>query len=670
MALLSISNLHLAFGDRIVLDSVNLTLQHGEKAGMVGRNGCGKSTLMKLIGGLSPHPHDAGQLQIARGATVGYLTQDPNLNLEHTLREEAQTAFARLAQLHDELEKLSHDMAEAEGDELEQLLKRYEAVEHDMHAAGGYAVDHKIEATLHGLGLDDSFFNVKVKDLSGGQKGRLALAKLLLSSPDLLLLDEPTNHLDIAGRQWLEEFLANEFRGAVLLVSHDRWLLDRVVSRIVELESGRMFDYPGNYQKYRELRAERRMVQQREYEKQQDRIRQEQAFIDRYRAGQRAKQAQGREKRLDRFKDEKLLERPQELDVMNLRIPAAPRCGDQVLQAEHLSKGYPESDKQLFDDFTFTLQRGERIGVIGPNGAGKSTLIRCLLGEQQPDRGHAKLGSQVNVGHYRQTHEHLDLTLTVVEHLKRYTSNQTEQEARDLAGAFLFTGIEQDKPLSVLSGGERSRAVLASLVAGGHNLLVLDEPTNHLDIPSAERLEEALRQFTAEAGGWGASAKGGGTLLLITHDRMMLDNLVNRLLVLDGQGGLSIFWGTYSEYLQEQRQLAQQQAAAAEAQAKKQADADARRKEQEQKRNESKAPAKPANKPKPAGDPKLMKLSTRDLEERIMLAEKEVAELDEQLADPQVYRDGGKVKALQDRRAKAAARLEPLEGEWMRRAEN
>ncbi|MEZ6192828.1 MAG: ABC-F family ATP-binding cassette domain-containing protein, partial [Phycisphaerales bacterium] len=484
MALVSVANLVLNFGDRRVLDGVNLTLNAGEHVGMVGRNGCGKSTLLKLIAGKVDVRPDSGQVQVTRGVSVGYLTQDHDLHPENTLREEAGTAMAHLDDLHNEIERVSHDMAEAEGDALEKLLKEYEQLEEKLHAAGGYATDHLIDQILHGLGLMDDVFGVKVRDLSGGQKGRLALAKLLLSHPDVLLLDEPTNHLDIAGRQWLEGFLAT-YSGAVLLVSHDRWVLDRVVTKIYEMEEGRLIEYPGNYQQYRELRAERRLAQQRMFEKQQTAMKQEAAFIARYKAGQRAKQAKGREKRLERFKRDEAMTRPIELESMKLMFKPGPRSSDNVIITNELGVEY--ETRKLFDHLSVTIKRGDTVGIIGPNGAGKSTVIRCMLGEQEPTKGETRIGSQVSIGHYKQTHEHLDMSKTVIEYLRPFTLNQLEQEARDLAGAFLFSGDDQDKQLGMLSGGERSRAVLAGLVTGGHNLLVLDEPTNHLDIPSAER---------------------------------------------------------------------------------------------------------------------------------------------------------------------------------------
>ncbi|MFN3168234.1 MAG: ABC-F family ATP-binding cassette domain-containing protein [Phycisphaeraceae bacterium] len=673
MALLSIANLVFSFGDRTVLDGVNLTVSAGEHVGLVGRNGCGKSTLLKLVAGIETHKPDAGQVQLARGATAGYLKQDHHFDPHKTLREEAGAAFAELEQLHKQLDDVAHQMGEADGDELEKLLKKYERLEQAMQAAGGYAVDHKIDQTLHGLGLEDNVFTVKCGDLSGGQKGRLALAKLLLSEPDILLLDEPTNHLDIAGRQWLEEYLKT-YAGAVILISHDRWLLDRSVSKIYELEAtsggGQMVEYPGNYEKFRELRALRIEDQRRAFEKQQTKIKQEQSFIDRYRAGQRAKQAQGREKRLERYIRDESLEPPMELDTMKLRLEPKARSGDQVCTAERLAVTY--DDKTLFADFAIGIKRGDRFGVIGPNGAGKSTLIRCLLGEQEPTAGTSKLGAQVDVGWYRQTHEHLDLNQSIVEYLRKFVESGTEQEARDLAGAFLFSGMEQDKPLNVLSGGERARAVLAGLMSRGHNLLVLDEPTNHLDIPSAERLEEALRRYNAAQKKYSTSGSGGGegTLILITHDRMLLEHLVDQLIVFDGHGNVQHFLGTYSEYLESQGG-ADVLVDADKPEAKKQAKNDSSQSNKSQDKPKGKpASANRNNKTKNKQKNKnkaLGGLSVAELEQKIESIESRVAEVEAQLADPQTYKDHARFSELQDEHEKLKQQLEPFEEEWASR---
>jgi ATP-binding cassette subfamily F protein 3 len=646
MPVLAVVNIHHAYGSHAILDGATVSIDHGEKVGLVGRNGSGKTTLMKVMQGtLVP---DGGQVQIARGARVGYLSQDPDLDPHDTLRDAAEAAFDELHRLHVEQHKLFEAMAHTQGEDLERLMKRHTKLESQIEAAGGYAIDHKIDAMLHGLGFTDDQFSLKVSNLSGGQKGRLGLARLLLEEPDLLLLDEPTNHLDIAGRQWLEAFLAGDYRGAVVVVSHDRWLLDKVVSRIIEVDRGVIRESPGNYHKYVELRQERLLTQARVYDKQMDRIRQEQQYIDRYRAGQRARQAKGREARLERFKRNEVVERPMELEVMNLQLPKAPRSGDQVVVAEGISKSY--GDKVLFKDLNITISRGERIGIIGPNGAGKTTLVRCLLGELKVDGGTIRTGSRLSIGYYKQLHDHLDMSLTVWQYLQSVIvglggsgAKGSEQQARDLAGAFLFSGDEQEKVLGQLSGGERSRAVLAGLVSGAHNVLVLDEPTNHLDIPSAERLEQAL-----------SMGEGGfeGTLLLITHDRQLLQDTCSRLIVLDGQGGARAFDGTYSDWERRQRE----EAAAA----------------------QSKPPRKPVAKPqaaarastttksKPTG---LAALSLDKIEARIEELQTKVRAIDQQMLDPTVFSDGVRSKSLQVERAHLEVELEPLETEWARRAD-
>ncbi|MEM8781688.1 MAG: ABC-F family ATP-binding cassette domain-containing protein [Planctomycetota bacterium] len=667
MALLSVANVTYALGDRVLLDGVNLTLDAGQHVGLVGRNGCGKSTLLKMIASvslteaqiaaarLSNAKPDAGQIQLARGSTAGYLHQDHALDPDKTLREEAGAAFAALADLHTQMEALSEQMGDpavyGDEDALDRVMKQYAALEEQVASSGGYAVDHKIDETLHGLGLEDALFKVKCGDLSGGQRGRLALAKLLLTEPDILLLDEPTNHLDIAGRQWLEAFLA-DYRGAVLIISHDRWLLDRVVSKIYELEDGVMVEYPGHYEKFRQLRAERIEEQRRAYEKQQAQIKSEKQFIAKFKAGQRAKQARGRETRLNRFIRDHAIEPPMELDAIKLTFDPKARSGDHVVVAENLGKAY--ENKPLFEGLSLDLKRGEKVGVIGPNGAGKSTLIRCLLGEQASTSGSAKLGAQVDVGHFKQTHEHLDLSKSVVEYLRSFVPSDTEQEARDLAGAFLFRGDEQDKALNVLSGGERARAVLAGLMCKGHNLLVLDEPTNHLDIPSAERLEEALRRYTTPSKKYSTTANNAGaegTLILITHDRMLLDHLVDQLIVFDGHGKAEVFLGTYSEWLEAQPPAAPPTP--------------------ESPRKSKPEAKKPAAKPKPTKPKKKSPhagLPQKKLEQRIAQIEERLTEIDFSMNDPAVYSDGEKMKALAEERQRLRDELEPLETEWLTRS--
>jgi ATP-binding cassette subfamily F protein 3 len=663
---LSCNNVLVRFGDDIILDGVALSIEANDRIGLVGRNGSGKSTLMKVLCGIVKP--DLGMVSLQRGSRVGYLQQDPSMDPEETLKDAAERAFETLHELHAQMHKVYDDMAHAQGDALDVLMKKQMVLEEQIEAAGGYALDHRIEEVLHGLGFTDAQMGLKVKNLSGGQKGRLALARLLLESPDIMLLDEPTNHLDIEGRIWLEDYLNTQYQGAVLMVSHDRYLLDSVVNKIIETEQGRLIDYPGNYAKFRELRKERREVMLRAYESQQEKFKKEEEYIRRFKAGQRARQAKGRETRLDREKESNTLERPMELSAFNITLPKAERTGDIVVSARGLSKKYPNDDggeKILFDDLTLSIERGERWGIIGPNGAGKTTLIRCLLADLSADSGVAKLGSNVKIGYYRQTHEGLPTDVQVWRYIQNVilkeapTASMSEQAARDLAGAFLFSGDEQEKQLGMLSGGERSRAVLAGLLASAKNLIVLDEPTNHLDIPSAERLEEAMR----EENGY------NGTLLLISHDRALIDATCDHLLVLDGHGGAEVFLGNYTEW---KRKDNQRKAAAAklEAEAKyKREEADRHRKAaEERKKSEAANTTKVAQAAAPAST-KWTRMKTEQIERRIEEIETRIRQIDKELSNPSVWQNHEKGNALGEERRKLEQEKEPLDFEWLRRAQ-
>ena len=662
MSLVTLANLRFGHGTRLLLDGVSGSIHEGERVGLVGRNGCGKSTLFKLIAGvLKP---DDGEVQIARTVRIGYLEQDPRLPQDKTLRGAASEAFASIDQLKSELDGVFDRMATAEPDELDKLMERQVSLEEAIDAAGGYAVDHKIDAALHGLGFTDADFELPVKGLSGGQKARLGLARLLLSNPDLLLLDEPTNHLDIEGRRWLEDFLADEFKGSVVLISHDRWLLDRVVNRIIEIDRGVLREYPGNYAAFRSLRAERMLTVERQHEKQQDRIRQEQAFIDRYRAGQRAKQARGRETRLERFKEEALVEKHAEMGVMSLDLPDPPQMGDFAFVAENISKSFGE--RVCFKNLTLSARPGERIGIIGPNGAGKTTLVRTLLGDLEADSGEIKRSPRLSIGWFRQTQDHIDRNLLAWEFLQNTirslegSPRASEQEARNLAGAFLFTGEEQDKAIGDLSGGERGRLVLASLIASAKNLLVLDEPTNHLDIPSAERLEEALDKFGAiDKSRIGGKGGHGGVLLLISHDRALLDDVCDRLVILDGNGGARVFDGSYRDW--EERERAERREADAKAKGKEREKA----RKPEPVRTEPKPPAKDSAKPAKS---RFSNLPLEKIESRIADIGRELLKIDADFADPKVASDAAKMKKLLARRDELQKEQSELEEEWLRKS--
>ena len=621
----------------MVLEGVSVTFEPGERVGLVGRNGCGKTTLLSLIEGREEP--DQGRVERARGARVGALAQEHVFDPAMTVRAVAASAFRELESLRAELEGLYDSMSGSSGTELDKLMRQQGELEARLEAAGGWVVDHRIDATLHGLGFADEQFEQPATTLSGGEQARLALARLLLEEPDLLLLDEPTNHLDIDGRRWLETFLTEEFRGAIILVSHDRWLLERACSRTIELANRRLRDYSGPYSHYLEQKAQQDLTAQRVHEKNLDRVRREEAFIRKYKAGQRAKQARGRAARLDRFKEEHLEEPEHTQGVMNLVLPEIERSGDQVLQVEGIGMAWDDAD--LFRELDLSIQRGDRIGIVGPNGSGKTTLVRCLLGEVPSHSGEVRLGSRLNIGWYRQTHGHLDDTMEVWQYLQsELTRSQgtpiSEQQARDLAGAFLFSGPVQEQVLGSLSGGERSRAVLAGIVAGGHNLLVLDEPTNHLDIASAERLERVLA----------VDGPFAGTMILISHDRALLSATCTSLLVLDGAGGVRCVQDV-DGWLEGQ-------------------DAPAPAVPESAPRRTSR-PTTPT--PPPVDDDPLRRCSLRDLERRIEAHEQRRTEIDAELVKPEVYSDGDRVRELSEERATIDQELGPLHDEWERRAD-
>ncbi len=658
MPILSATNLTLQYGDDLILDSVSLSVEASERIGIVGRNGCGKSTLIKILAGVL-QPTD-GSVSSGR-ASIGYLHQNPDLDPNHTLRQAVASAFDQIKSLNKRLEEVFEQMGSAEPDQLEKLLNEQSRIEHEIEAQGGLVNDHKVDQILHGLGFTDAQFGIKVPDLSGGQKARVALGKLLLQDPSVLLLDEPTNHLDIQGREWLEVFLREEFKGAVILISHDRYMLDRVVNRIIEVEHARLIEYPGNYAAFRKQRAERRMVQLRAFEKQQAEFKREEAFIAHFKAGQRAKQARGRESRLNRAK-EQTIERPLELSSLRLSLPKAERAGDIVVAARSLAKKYPNddgSDKVLFNDLDIRIERGQRWGVIGPNGAGKSTLIRCILGEQDVDQGTVKLGANLDIGHFTQTHENIDMAKTVFRHIQDTVKKNTDEkvtlselEARTIAGAFLFSGEDQQRELQSMSGGEKARAVLAGLLASAKNLLVLDEPTNHLDIPSAERLEETFAR-TVHDPKTGKTTSGAyeGTAILISHDRALIDAVCDHLIILDGRGNTEIFTGTYTEWHKQQQRV----------QSKPPAPAPKQQQESPQK-------APPPKPDAPAKKSRFSWMPINQIEERMTDLEIELKKLDAQLNDVDIWKDIDHANEVTSKRDEVKAELDELEEEWLNKS--
>lgn len=529
MPLVQLENVHKSYGANPVLTGLTWKIEAGGRFGLVGRNGCGKTTLFHLITGrLQP---DSGRIYTKRNLNVGYLAQDPQLNDGSVVLDTVLDAFSDLLDMHRRMAVLEERLTE--GADQTALLEEYGRLQHAYEDRGGYEIEDRAKAILHGLGFGRKDLEAPVNLLSGGQKNRLALARLLVREPDLLLLDEPTNHLDLEAIEWLEGFLP-AFHGAFVVVSHDRYFLDRTIDRIMELENGVLAGYAGNYSFYAAEREERLARRWKTYERQQEYIQKTEDFIRRNIAGQKTKQAQSRRKTLEKLDRH---ERPGGEKAFRLSFTSAERGGNRVAELERVSKAYGE--RVLFRDLDLLVRRGDRLGIIGPNGSGKSTLLKLLAGRVATDGGTVKTGSNIRVGYYDQHRDELIPGHTLQEEIQAVTPDATVGEIRSVLGAFLFSGDDVERKISNLSGGEKSRVALARLMRSETNLLVLDEPTNHLDIPSRDVLEAALMTY-------------GGTLIAVSHDRYFLNLLVDRLLVL-GDGTWEIVEGNYDAWQRRRR---------------------------------------------------------------------------------------------------------------------
>jgi len=537
MSILTATGLAKSYGAQDVFAGLSLAIPHGARIALVGPNGAGKTTLLRLLCGLDEP--SAGSVFRARGLTIGYLPQEADLPGAWPLYEVLLEVFADLRAQEAALRQMEAEMADPA--RFDALAEKYSQLSQRFEDAGGYTYEARIRQVLGGLGFDAADFTRPCNQLSGGQKTRALLARLLLEEPTLLVLDEPTNHLDIAAVEWLEERLAS-WPGALLIVSHDRYFLDRLVNTVWELDHGRLEVYSGNYTQYAGQRAARLARRQAEYEAQAEYIAKTSEYIRRYKAGQRSKEAKGREKRLARLER---LERPHEQRTLRLDLRTISRSGDKVLETHGLVVGYPEGGP-LFACPDLTLWRGECAALIGPNGAGKTTFLRTILNQIPPLAGESHLGASVQVGYFAQAHEGLQPERTPLE-VVLAAGDMLVSEARNYLARFLFTGDDVFKPIAALSGGERGRLALALLALQGANFLLLDEPTNQLDIPSQEVLQEALAGFA-------------GTILLVSHDRYLINALATQVWALE-DGGLRVYEGGYAEYAQErERTCARNQA--------------------------------------------------------------------------------------------------------------
>jgi ATP-binding cassette subfamily F protein 3 len=643
VSVVTLSQIEKILGHRSLFDHLDLNIEQGERLGLIGANGSGKTTLLRILTGQMET--DGGTVAVSKGTRIGYLQQDPVFDQANSVIDEAELAFGELHDLAHRMRDIEHAMEKAQDDVLEKLLNQYQDVQHDFELAGGYAWRHKLEATLLGVGLPPESWEQPVPTLSGGQKSRLALAKLLIAEPDVLLLDEPTNHLDLAAIEWLENYLLS-FSGAVLIISHDRYLLDRLATRIVWLTQGKLKSYTGNYSAFLQQKELEELSQNRAYEEQQADIEKQKEFIRRFGAGQRSKEAKGREKRLNRLlKSDQVIGAVEKSHSVALKLSTDQRAGDQVLQIRELEKGFDQ--KELWEIEKLDVRRGERIGIIGPNGSGKTTMLRVLLGEEPTDAGTLRWGANLNIGYYDQRlgMDEFDPDNTVMDEVLG-DRQFNEQQLRDTLATLLFRKEDVEKKMAVLSGGERARVRLAQLLLDRPNVLVMDEPTNHLDIATCEALERTLRDFP-------------GTILCVSHDRYFLDHVVTRLLVIDPPRVVD-FEGRYSDWIRKQA---------------KQAAEDQRRKSEATKQQRAKAGSPPPPPPKPSaqkrGDNPYLRpfgrLSVKELEAQITDTEVALAESQQAYADPSASRDQRKLRKMQEEAEKLAKKLKDLEEEFFSR---
>ena len=537
MSLIRLEHVTKLYDPDLILDDISVSIEHGDRIGLIGRNGTGKTTLLKIINGLLAN--FKGKVVSAKGLRIGYLSQEPDLAHDCTLRQEMLKVFEKRRVLEDKMLLLAEEM---ETEEAPDLLAAYARIQEQHERLGGYDYEHEINRILGGLGFSELDFNLPIRVLSGGQKSRATLAKLLLEKPDLLLFDEPTNHLDINGIQWLENYLNIEYSGAVLVVSHDRYFLDKVVRKVWELEAHQIKIYRGNYAKYVETKRVEQLVAERAFKKQQAFIEHEEDFIRRNIAGQRTREAQGRQKKLNRLER---VEKPKsDAPTLNLSFTPETRGGNDILRCQNVGKAF--GDKVIFTDLNFEVYRRDVIGIIGANGTGKTTFFRMILGDEAPTEGEMWVGPTLKFGYYAQELEGLNLNNEIIDEIWALRPKHTQGEIRSFLSKFLFFGDDVFNRIGNLSGGEQSRVLLAKLLLANANVLLLDEPTNHLDIPAREALEAALAEYPA-------------TLFIISHDRYLLNNLATKLLIFDGKPGgtAELFDGNYAEYVAQQQQTLQ-----------------------------------------------------------------------------------------------------------------
>ncbi|HEY6137759.1 MAG TPA: ABC-F family ATP-binding cassette domain-containing protein [Thermoanaerobaculia bacterium] len=620
-----------SYGPHDVLQGVTWQHNPGEKVGLVGRNGAGKTTLFKLL--LRQEEPDRGQIIRASALTIGHVGQHLDAEPGMSLFDYVETAFAEVLAIERKMRAIEHDLSDPTKDH-GKLLEKYAQLQHDYEHADGYTLHAEVERVLSGVGFVKVDWERPIAEFSGGQQNRAMLARVLLTKVDLLLLDEPTNHLDLAGIEFLEEFLA-DFKGSYLLISHDRTFLNRTVEKIVELAHGKLLDYPGNYEKFVQLRAERHEKMAIDYERQQELVERTQEFIRRNIAGQKTKQAKSRRKMLEKLDE---VERPETDETFaNFRLDAGPRSGAVAMTVDRMTAGYEE--KAVVQNFSMTVRRGERYAIMGPNGSGKSTLLKTFAGRLQPLAGTVAYGHNVHVGYYDQTLGDLNPAGKVIDEVWNLDHSQTEEQVRSYLAQFSFFDDDVFKKTRDLSGGEKGRLALAKIMYVGGNLMLLDEPTNHLDVYTREALEEALEAFT-------------GALIVVSHDRYFIDRVAENLIVVE-DGEAEVFAGNYSEHIEKvkagtivPKKVEVVRVEAPPPAATPHAAVD----KTEQKKREK----------------RLKKIDDEiaALEERIAAAERERERNDLLLCSEEVFRDGPRVKKIQQQNSDLKAMIDLLYGKW------
>ncbi len=634
--ILSCSNIDKTFVDNHVIKSASFHIEDNEKAAIVGINGAGKTTLLKIITGSLPA--DAGLVTFAKDKSFGYLAQHQAVDSENTIFDELLSVKQEVLELEASIRQMEQDMKHVSGEKLELLLQKYARLTHRFEDINGYAYKSEITGILKGLGFEEETFSKKVETLSGGQKTRVALGKLLLKKPDLIMLDEPTNHLDLNAIAWLETYLLN-YKGAVMIVSHDRYFLDRIATKIIEIDNGVVSSFHGNYSAYAEQKEHLRTEQMNAYLNQQREIKHQEEVIDKLKQFNREKsirRAESREKMLDKIER---LEKPVEVRAdMNLKLTPHKTSGNDVMQIEGLAKSFGST--HLFDNVSFEIKRGEHVAIIGDNGTGKTTLLKIINELLPPDKGYIKLGTNVEIGYYDQEQQVLHMDKTLFEEISDTYPYLTNTEIRNTLAAFLFTGEDVFKKISALSGGERGRVSLAKLMLSEANFLILDEPTNHLDITSKEILETALNAYE-------------GTILYVSHDRYFINKTASRILELTHHKFIK-YIGNYDYYLEKKDILTPASDTSAKPSAKEPS---------EQKLEWKKQKENQANARKKEND-------LKKCEERIELLEQKSTALEGEMVKPENATNVEKLQKLVQDKEQVDAELEELYEKWVKLSEN